>query len=117
MARVAFLFPGQGAQYLGMGQQLYNTVPAARQRFDQAAAILGYDLREVCEKGPAERLNSTVVSQPAIFVASLAALDGLRASEDKAEADCVATAGLSLGEYTALVFAGAMTFEEGLRLE
>jgi [acyl-carrier-protein] S-malonyltransferase len=116
MARVAFLFPGQGAQYVGMGQQLYQTVPAARQLFDQAASILGYDLREVSEKGPAERLNSTVVSQPAIFVASLAALEGLRASGDTAEKDCVATAGLSLGEYTALVFAGAMSFEEGLRL-
>jgi [acyl-carrier-protein] S-malonyltransferase len=99
-----------------MGQQLYQTIPAARNLFDQAASILGYDLREVCEKGPAERLNSTVVSQPAIFVTSLAALEGLRASGDTAEKDCVATAGLSLGEYTALVFAGAMSFEEGLRL-
>jgi [acyl-carrier-protein] S-malonyltransferase len=99
-----------------MGQHLYSTVPAARQLFDQAAAILGYDLRAICEKGPAERLNSTVVSQPAIFVASLAALDGLRAGGDQAEKECVATAGLSLGEYTALVFAGAMTFEDGLRL-
>jgi [acyl-carrier-protein] S-malonyltransferase len=99
-----------------MGQQLYSSLPAARQRFDQAATILGYDLREVCEKGPVERLNSTVVSQPAIFVTSLAALESLRASGDAAEKDCVATAGLSLGEYTALVFAEAMTFEEGLRL-
>lgn len=116
MARVAFLFPGQGAQTLGMGQQLYNTVPAARRLFDQAGNILGYDLRQVCEQGPVERLNSTVVSQPAIFVASLAALEGLRASGDKAEESCVAAAGLSLGEYTALAFAGAITFEEGLRL-
>ncbi len=116
MPRVAFLFPGQGAQAVGMAQQLYQTVPAAQQLFDQAAAILGYDLREVCDKGPVERLNSTVVSQPAIFVASLAALEGLRASGNTAEKDCVATAGLSLGEYTALVFAGAMSFEDGLRL-
>ncbi len=116
MARIAFLFPGQGAQAVGMGQQLYNDIPAARRLFDQAAEILGYDLRSVCENGPAERLNSTVVSQPAIFVASLAALENLRAKNGNPEADCVAAAGLSLGEYTALVFAGAMSFEEGLQL-
>jgi [acyl-carrier-protein] S-malonyltransferase len=112
----AFLFPGQGAQALGMGVQLCATLPAARRLFDEAANILGYNLLEVCEKGPVERLNSTVVSQPALFVASLAALESLRGSDPGAEADCVATAGLSLGEYTALVFAGVFDFADGLRL-
>jgi [acyl-carrier-protein] S-malonyltransferase len=116
MTQAAFLFPGQGAQTLGMGRQVHDTVPAARRLFDQAADILGYNLFEVCQQGPVERLNSTVVSQPAIFVASLAALESLRLSDPAAEAACKATAGLSLGEYTALVFAGALDFADGLRL-
>jgi [acyl-carrier-protein] S-malonyltransferase len=113
---VAFLFPGQGAQSVGMGRQLYEAQPAARRLFDQAADILGYKLIDVCLNGPAEKLNSTVVSQPAIFVASLAALESVRASDPSAESQCVATAGLSLGEYTALVFAGVLSFADGLRL-
>jgi [acyl-carrier-protein] S-malonyltransferase len=114
--RSAFLFPGQGAQTVGMAEALCETLPAARQLFDQAEQVLGYDLLGFCVNGPAERLNSTAVSQPAIFVASLASLKSLCASEPTAESSCVATAGLSLGEYTALVFAGALTFEDGLRL-
>jgi len=99
-----------------MGKHLYESRPTARRLFDQATEILGFDLTEVCFQGPAERLNSTVISQPAIYVASLAALERLRASEPDIETSCVAAAGLSLGEYTALVFAGAMTFEDGLRV-
>src|SRR5437588_9054639 len=118
MPRVAFLFPGQGAQTVGMAAELCQALPAARALFDQAAALLGYDLLAVCASGPKERLDSTAVSQPAIFVASLAALEALRASEAErgAEAECVAAAGLSLGEYTALTFAGALSFADGLRL-
>jgi [acyl-carrier-protein] S-malonyltransferase len=116
MAQVAFLFPGQGAQALGMGRQLCESAPAARALFDEAADVLGYDLAAICRNGPVERLNSTVISQPALFVTSLAALESLRASEPDAIATCGAAAGLSLGEYTALVFAGALSFRDGLRL-
>src|SRR5579884_476884 len=116
MPRVAFLFPGQGAQTVGMARDLCATLPAARQLFTEASAFLGYDLLDVCVNGPAERLNSTVVSQPALFVASLAALESLKQSQPQVVGECVAAAGLSLGEFTALTFAGALTFPEGLRL-
>jgi [acyl-carrier-protein] S-malonyltransferase len=116
MTNVAFLFPGQGAQAVGMGKALCEVLPAARQRFDRASGILGYDLLDVCMNGPVERLNSTVVSQPAIFVASLTALEGLKQSEPAVVDSCKAAAGLSLGEFTALTFAGVLTFEDGLKL-
>jgi [acyl-carrier-protein] S-malonyltransferase len=116
MAKVAFLFPGQGAQTVGMGKHLCETLPAARQLFDRAAAILGYDLLDLCLNGPAEKLNSTVISQPALFVSSLAALESLEATDAALLTSCEATAGLSLGEYSALVFGGALGFDDGLRL-
>src|SRR5206468_12121882 len=116
MPRVVFLFPGQGAQKVGMGKALYDTLPAARQLFDEAAEVLGYSLADVCFNGPADKLNSTVVSQPALYVCSLAALEQLRADEPGTIHECFATAGLSLGEYTALTFAGALTFRDGLKL-
>jgi [acyl-carrier-protein] S-malonyltransferase len=99
-----------------MGRALCDTLAAARALFDEASAVLGYDLLDVCANGPAERLNSTAISQPAIFVASLAALESLRASNPAALEECVAAAGLSLGEYTALVFTGALSFPDGLRV-
>jgi [acyl-carrier-protein] S-malonyltransferase len=114
--KTAFLFPGQGAQYVGMGAAPAGSLPAAKALFDQASAVLGYDLLGLCTSGPAERLNATDVSQPAIFVASLAALESLKQSEPEAAKDVAATAGLSLGEYTALVFAGAMSFADGLKV-
>lgn len=116
MGRVAFLFPGQGAQSVGMLGNLLTEVAAAQQLFDRAAEVLGYDLAAVCQNGPAQRLDATDVAQPAIFVASLAALASLQERAPERVAECSAAAGLSLGEYTALVFAGAITFEDGLRL-
>jgi [acyl-carrier-protein] S-malonyltransferase len=114
--RTAVLFPGQGAQTVGMAGALCEALPAARMLFDRASSVLGYDLLEVCVNGPADRLNATDVSQPAIFVASLAALEQLTATEPDALSNVAATAGLSLGEYTALVFAGAMSVDDGLRV-
>jgi [acyl-carrier-protein] S-malonyltransferase len=116
MTRSAFLFPGQGAQSVGMAGALCTSLPAAKALFDRASAALGYDLLGVCVGGPAERLNATDVSQPAIFVASLAALEQLKATQPDAPGEVVATAGLSLGEYTALVFAGAISFEDALKV-
>lgn len=116
MTESAFLFPGQGAQHVGMGQKLIERFPDVRKRFDQAREILGYDLAELCQNGPAEKLDATIVSQPALFVCSLAALELLKADHPGALESCTISAGLSLGEYTALTFAGAMTFEDGLRV-
>lgn len=112
--KIAFLFPGQGAQSVGMGATVASQVPAARALFDRAEPILGYDLYHLCTHGPATRLDTTDHSQPAIFVASLAALEQLKQDSPAVVENCAATAGLSLGEYTALVFAGVMTFEDGL---
>ncbi len=116
MSQVAFLFPGQGAQHVGMGKAIVEKSPAARALFDQAAEILGYDLASICFEGPAEKLDTTEISQPAIYVTSLACLEVLKAEQPDLVASCQMTAGLSLGEYTALVFAGAMSFADGLRV-
>jgi [acyl-carrier-protein] S-malonyltransferase len=112
----AFLFPGQGAQSVGMGATVCSQVPAARALFDRAAPVLGYDLFKLCTEGPVSRLDTTEHSQPAIFVASLAALEQLKHDSPDVVENCAATAGLSLGEYTALVFAGVMDFETGLAI-
>lgn len=99
-----------------MGRELYDSSARVRELYAQANEILGYDLTKICFEGPAEDLDSTAQSQPAIFLTSLAALEGLKDTDPDALANCVATTGLSLGEYTALVFAGVMSFEDGLRL-
>jgi len=116
LSRIAFLFPGQGAQSVGMGWRLAESLPAVRRLYDRAAEVLGYDLAKLCFRGPAEELDSTVVSQPALFVTSLAALESLRSESPEVVLSCEAAAGLSLGEYTAMVFADVMDFEAGLTL-
>lgn len=99
-----------------MGQQLAETLPAARELFERASSVLGYDLADICFNGPSDKLNSTVYAQPALFVCSLAALEALKQDSPETIEQCAMTAGLSLGEYTAMVFAGAMDFESGLRV-
>lgn len=119
--QVALLFPGQGAQSVGMLGDWCDGHAGATGLFEQASAILGYDLAAVCRSGPATLLDTTAVSQPAILVTSLAMLEVLRSRGADAGGDApldaaVVTAGLSLGEYTALVFAGALGFEDAVRL-
>ena len=99
-----------------MGKRLAESLPSARRLYDRAEDVLGYDLAKLCFEGPADDLDSTVYSQPAIFVTSLAAIESLRAETPDVVLACEATAGLSLGEYTAMVFAGVMEFEDGLML-
>jgi [acyl-carrier-protein] S-malonyltransferase len=112
----AIVFPGQGAQAVGMAGDWVEACPRAAELFARAAEILGYDLLAVCRGGPADRLNTTAVSQPAILVTSLAALEVLRGREGHPLDAARITAGLSLGEYTALVFAGALGFDDAVRL-
>lgn len=112
--KVAVLFPGQGAQYVGMGKELYETCPEARRVFDDANRVLGFDITGLIFNGPNEALTRTANSQPAIFVMSYAAWRALRTHATWLKPR--AFAGLSLGEYTALVAGGAFSFEEGLRI-
>lgn len=112
---VAFLFPGQGSQSVGMLKECKD-LPAVKKMLETAKKVLGYDLLELCLNGPKESLDDTVHSQPALFVAGLAAVERLRAENPSAVDSCAATAGLSLGEYTALVFSGAISFEDGLKV-
>ncbi len=111
---VAFVFPGQGSQEVGMGQALVENYAVARQLFEQADDILGFSLSKLCFEGPAEALNDTYNTQPAIFVHSIAALEVLRAEGYDVSPKYVA--GHSLGEYSAYVAAGVLSFADGLRL-
>lgn len=116
MNSVSILFPGQGAQSVGMGRWLCESHPTAKRYFDQASEVLGYDLTSLCLDGPAERLHATEFSQPALFVVGIAAAEVLR-EVDPGRIDSVkAAAGLSLGEYTAVCFAGGLEFADALRL-
>lgn len=114
--RTAFLFPGQGAQAVGMGKEIAQKFDAAARIFERANAIVGFDLSRICFEGPAERLNTTTVSQPAIFVTSAAILEVVRTNPAKSGFGADVTAGLSLGEYTALYAAGVISFEDALVL-
>ena len=109
---IGLVFPGQGSQSVGMGKAFYDAVPAARAVFDQASHVLGYDAAALCFEGPAERLNLTEFTQPALLTASMAALRALEPLGLRP----VAVAGHSLGEYSALVAAGGCAFEAGLAL-
>jgi len=117
-ARIAFVFPGQGSQYVGMGKELYAASPAARRIFEQADEVLGFPLSKLCFEGPQEELDDTINAQPAILTVSIACLEALK--ERYGPLGYVFTptlvAGHSMGEYTALVAAGVLDFEDALRL-
>ena len=114
MSKTALLFAGQGAQVVGMGKDLAEKFPSARAWFDRANAALGYDLTTICFDGPEAELTKTEHAQPAIFLASWVAFELLK--EQVPALKFEAAAGLSLGEFTALAAAGALSFEEGLNL-
>ena len=116
MPKSCFLFPGQGRKTSAWRKLSAIRFRPRKRSFDEASSALGYDLLAICANGPAERLNATDVSQPALYVAGLAALESLRQSNPAATDSCVATAGLSLGEYTALTFAGSLPFIDGIRV-
>lgn len=108
------LCPGQGAQAVGMGKAWYDASPESKAVFDEANDVLGFDLTKLCFEGPAEDLNRTDNAQVAIYTASIASFRGLQAQGDLLS--FTATAGLSLGEFTALHLAGAFSFADGLKL-
>lgn len=112
MGKIAFLFSGQGSQYVGMGKELYDNNTAARTIFDQADQELGYSLSELCFNGPKEELDKTENTQPAILTVSIAAYKALAASGVFPDG----VAGLSLGEYSALVASEVIAFEEAVKL-
>jgi [acyl-carrier-protein] S-malonyltransferase len=113
---IALLFPGQGAQTVGMGRGLLERSARARELFEIASGILGFDLAKLCVEGPEQELHLTSNAQPALFVHSMAALTLFLEEKPEVLNSVVAVAGLSLGEYSALAAAGAISFEDGVRL-
>ena len=111
MSKTAYVFPGQGAQFVGMGKELYESHPLAKELFEKANEILGFRITDIMFDGTDEELKQTKVTQPAVFLHSV-----IRALclGDEFQPDMVA--GHSLGEFSALVAAGALSFEDGLRL-
>ncbi|MBT5632412.1 MAG: ACP S-malonyltransferase, partial [Nitrospina sp.] len=112
MVKIAFVFPGQGSQFVGMGKDFYDHVPSARELMEEANEVLGYDLASICFNGPEETLRLTENTQPALLVHSTMALKILRENG----IDSVLAAGHSLGEFSALVSAGALQFKDAVRL-
>lgn len=109
---IGFLFPGQGSQSIGMGRGLYDAFPTVKAIFEEASSILGYDVAKLCFEGPAERLNLTEYTQPALFVCSAAALKAV----EPAGLTAVAVAGHSLGEYSAVYAGGGLSFRDAVAL-
>ncbi|MFA5783421.1 MAG: ACP S-malonyltransferase [Phycisphaerae bacterium] len=112
----AFLFPGQGAQHIGMGKDIAQEFSEAAAIFQKANSIVGYDLQTVCFDGPDEKLNSTAISQPAIFTVTAAILEVMKSRPVTVDMVPAAMAGLSMGEYSALYAAGLVSFEDDLLL-
>ena len=112
MVKTAFVFPGQGSQFVGMGKDFYDHIPVARELMEEANNVLGYDLADICFNGPEESLKLTENTQPALLVHSTMALKILRENG----IDSVVSAGHSLGEFSALVAAGALQFKDAVRL-
>ncbi len=108
----AFLFPGQGAQVVGMGKDIYENYEEARKIYDRVSEIAGIDVKKLCFEGPEEDLNKTENTQLAILTTSLAILEVLKANDVEAQI----AVGLSLGEYAALIYAGMINFEDGIKL-
>ena len=112
-SNIALIFPGQGSQYVGMGKELFSSSSPARETFEEADDVLGFKLSSFCLEGPKERLDQTDITQPAILAVSIATF---RALEEKLPVAPVLLAGHSLGEYSALVISGALSFSDALRL-
>jgi [acyl-carrier-protein] S-malonyltransferase len=112
MVKIAFIFPGQGSQFVGMGKDFYDHVPYAKELFDEAVDVLGYDIANICFNGPEDTLKLTENTQPALLIHSTMALKTLRENG----INSVIAAGHSLGEFSALVAAGALKFRDAVRL-